>query len=89
MIFHLQTISDIAVIVGSERGIFVLDDLLVYREFFKKILFNVCREAGRSGSLVLDAEAFGIIPVLFQEHKKPPFLDSQDLLGIVSFDFIL
>jgi hypothetical protein len=67
----------------------VLDDLLVHREFFEKILFNGCREAGRSGSLVLDGEAFGIISVLFHEHKKPPFLDPQDLLDILSFDFIL
>jgi hypothetical protein len=53
-------------------------------------LFNHRRDGSRSpGSLVLDGEVLRILFILFQEYEKPSSLDPQDLLDILSFDFIL
>jgi len=53
-------------------------------------VFNVSRDAsGRLGFLVLDREELRIFFILFEEHEKSPSLDSQDLLDIVSFDFVV
>ena len=41
------------------------------------------------GSLILDREALRIFFILLEELEKSPFLDSEDPLDIVSFDFVL
>jgi hypothetical protein len=53
-------------------------------------VFNVRRDAsGRRGFLVLDREELRIFFILLEEHEKSPSLDSQDLLDILPFDFVL
>jgi hypothetical protein len=46
-------------------------------------------DAWRGRSLVSNREMLRILFVLLQKHEEPPFPHPQDLLNILSFDFIL
>jgi len=83
-----QTIFDVAVIVGGQRNVLVLDNVFFDGELKEQILLKDLGDSGRGGSMILDGEMVRIFSVLSHESKKPSFFNSQDLLEVFSFNLI-
>ena len=83
-----QTIFDVAVIIGGQRDVLVLNNVFFDGEFREQILLKGIGDSGRGGSMVLDGEMVRIFSVLSHESKKPSFFDSKDLMEMFSFNLI-
>ena len=83
-----QTIFDVAVVIGGQRDVLVLDNVFFDGEFKEQILLKGLGDSGRGGSMVLDGEMVRILSVLSHESKKPSFFNSKDLLKVFSFNLI-
>jgi len=83
-----QTIFDVAVIIGGQRDVLVLDNVFFDGEFKEQILLKGLGDSGRGGSMILDSEMVRIFSVVSHESKKPSFFNPQDLLEVFSFNLI-
>lgn len=83
-----QTIFDVAVIIGGQRDVLVLDNVFFDGEFKEQILLKGLGDSGRGGSMVLDGEMVRIFSVLSHESKKPSLLNAKNLLEMFSFNLI-
>jgi hypothetical protein len=88
-IFLSQTVFDKAIVVGVQRDLFVLDNLLFNRQFLQDMVFYLWRNSWRGSPLVLNREMLRIFFILVDERKESSLLDCQDFLNIGSFHFFL
>jgi hypothetical protein len=84
-----QTIFDVAVIIGGQRDVLVLDNTFFDGEFKEQILLKGLGDSRRGGSMILDSKMVRIFSILSHESKKPSFFNPQDLLEVFSFNLIL
>ena len=90
MIFGFKSVSDVAVVVGFERNLFVEDGLLVDGEFFEDVFLNGWMDlAGGSFSDVLDGELIRLLSISPDQFKEPRLANAQDRLDVFSFDFLM
>ena len=84
----MQTVFDVAVVVGVQRDLFIANELFFDGKFFEYILFDGRSDSpGGISTSVVNGERGGVLLVTFDQLPAPSLFDSQRFLKVRPFDF--